>query len=380
MQRANLAHGLPDWKDQRGDADPSRHVRFRRTLSASVAVRMLIMLATLPAITSAADVEFAPAERWTTAFANEEVSIVMTVRHENGVGGTVRWSHSAKGRTLDRGTVAVIADEVHGGKAELTLSPQPLREGVVLKTTLSAAFIPSDAEEAAAAHDQTIWLFPRDPLAERSEWSAGLDIKLLDPSRKTADAFDEIELPYKLIQNLAGLNDADWTGILILGEGTSLHKQREFAEAAIETAASGRRVILLSPIDGSLALPGLDLSQQQARFPVPTELRFARHHIISELDKRLDHLAWLGTNDAVPARGLSIENHRGRLLANLSDNPHAWPFVELKYADHDGVLVMCGFKIIDHWDDGPTPRYLLIRLLEALSPQAPTPRSPLRRQ
>jgi len=56
--------------------------------------------------------------------------------------------------------------------------------------------------------------------------------------------------------------------------------------------------------------------------------------------------------------------------ATVSDESRAWPWLEVRFPESNGVLVMCGFRIIEHWNSGPTPRFLLIRLLESLSPPA----------
>ncbi|MDA1055366.1 MAG: hypothetical protein O3C40_33620 [Planctomycetota bacterium] len=54
----------------------------------------------------------------------------------------------------------------------------------------------------------------------------------------------------------------------------------------------------------------------------------------------------------------------------MSDEARAWPWLEVRFPESRGVLVMCGFRVIEHWNGGPTPRFLLVRLLESLSPPA----------
>jgi hypothetical protein len=135
----------------------------------------------------------------------------------------------------------------------------------------------------------------------------------------------------------------------------------------LQAAAAGRRVVLLAPAEGSLTVPGTR-GDGLPDSGIPSELRFARRHVITELDKRLDARAWPGSNNTVPASRFLLESYRSRVEATVSDESRAWPWLEVRFPESDGVLVMCGFRVIKHWNGGPTPRFLLIRLFEALSP------------
>jgi hypothetical protein len=224
-------------------------------------------------------------------------------------------------------------------------------------------------QEEVARKELRLWLFPDDPIGPRSEWLRSLDITLFDPAENTAKQFDSSKLPYRSVHNAAALDDPAQRGMLVIGEGISLHRQRSLAETALHAAASGRRVLLLAPTDGSLTVPGT-AGDDLPEGGIPSELRFARQHVITELEKRLDAQAWTGCDDTVPASKLLIESRRSQVEATVSDEPRAWPWLEVHFPENQGVLVMCGFRVIEHWNDSPTPRFLLIRLLESLSPPA----------
>jgi hypothetical protein len=90
------------------------------------------------------------------------------------------------------------------------------------------------------------------------------------------------------------------------------------------------------------------------------EIRLRRNEIITELDKRLDATAW-PPDGAVPHTGLVPD----RTGAEVTEDS-GWPWVELWLQEPHGRLVICGFKIVATWDNGPTPRFLLVRILEYL--------------
>ncbi len=338
-----------------------------------VAMLGAVLAARVPEVAVADDVRLAPAERWSTVFAGDDVRIRMTIRADRPPEGTLRWSHTANQRTLNRGEVEVRRGGDGLAEADFVLRSPPLREGVIFATTVSTQFVPRGGDQAVASSERTLWLFPRDPMAGQTEWARDLDIQLFDPEGTTATVFDTLNMPYQRIHNVAAIDNPERQGVLIVGEGTSLRRYASLAETALRIASSGRAVVLLSPVAGSLPIPGIDANDRR-KGPLPGELRFARQHVIAEFDKRLDHLAWAGTDNTVPSRGLLIKSRRGRVEATVSEDPQAWPWAEIRFPNNNGVLVICGFQIIEHWDNGPTPRYLLIRLLESLS--APDPSAP----
>lgn len=309
---------------------------------------------------SAEDVRILSVEDITTAFGGEELLISRRVIGEAQPEGTLRWSHSANQRTLARGETEIEHGGAVSGSAEFALRLPEVRDGVVFETTITTEFIPTGSDKAAARSSRRLTLFPRDVLSGKTAWASELDIELFDPVGLTTQSFDALKLPYRSVRNSAAVNDPDQRGVLIIGEGVSLDKQRSLADASLKAAAAGRRVLMLAPLDGILPLPGTDGRTN------PGELRFAREHIITQMGKRLDAKTWTGTNNVIPAIRLTVASRRGRVEVNVSEDSAGWPWMEVHFPDSEGVLVVCGFQLIKHIDNGPTPRNLLVRILESL--------------
>lgn len=130
--------------------------------------------------------------------------------------------------------------------------------------------------------------------------------------------------------------------------------------ALTQAAARGVTVVCLAPAGGTFVWPGADE-------PLPQRLSLRRQEVISDLDPRLDAHAWPSVG-RVAACGVIVQGDgRGQAMAFVSQSKRAWPWLEARY--DRATLVVCGFEIIRCWDDGPTPRFLLARMLDYLTKQ-----------
>lgn len=324
---------------------------------------LIILITCFGAVNATADVAVHPLELHTNEFGGREVTRSFRVESDKPLVGRFAWSLSANERTLAGGEQEVrIAEATDVVTIKYRLNG--LRDEVILPVSLTVAVVVERTE--VARQQLRMWLFPEDPIGTRNEWLRSLDITLFDPVEKTAKQFDHSNVPYQPAHNVAALHAPEHEGLLMIGEGVSLRQHRALAETALQAAASGRRVVLLAPADGSLPVPGT-AGDGLPDGGVPSELRFTRQHIITELDKRLDARAWPETNNTIPSNRFLIESRRGRVEATMSEESRAWPWLEVRFPESNGVLVVCGFRVIEHWNSGPTPRFLLVRLLESLS-------------
>src|SRR5690606_25563342 len=106
----------------------------------------------------------------------------------------------------------------------------------------------------------------------------------------------------------------------------------------------------------------LPLAQSQIK---AVRIDWRRSDVIAALDKRLDSTFW-SPDGIVAQRGLTLVAHRDAVMARMSDDQDAWPWLEIKYSSPRASLIVCGFRIVDAWPHSPTPRFLLVRVLEEM--------------
>jgi hypothetical protein len=118
-------------------------------------------------------------------------------------------------------------------------------------------------------------------------------------------------------------------------------------------------VLCLAPADGQFAFPGTE-----ADSPNAARLCFRRNDVIVELDKRLDSDRWPPDGKTFDA-GLEVASNRGRVSLVVTESPQTWPWLDVVYPC-GGRLIVCSFRVVQCWQAGPTPRYLLARILEEI--------------
>ncbi|PQO46788.1 hypothetical protein [Blastopirellula marina] len=297
-------------------------------------------------------------EQGAAFFGNQHGTLSYQFESTKRFEGKLLWQYAAGARTIERGEEDLLLMPGRKGLYELPIAMPPVREGVSFETRLVVTVIDGDNQEVAS-HVQPIWLFSEDPFVDRREWLAGLDLHLYDPEDATVARFDEAKIPYTRINNSNVLPDFEG-GILIVGSGTSLRKNRGLTDNLMKLAQRGVRVLCIAPVDGEFPWPTRD------EFPELAGVQFTSKQVIYDLDKRL-----FPGFDALPGlpgkrNTVTLESRRGQLRVNLSETPDGWPWWQVRF-DNGGTCILCCFDVIQHWTTGPTPRYSLARLLEELS-------------
>jgi hypothetical protein len=260
--------------------------------------------------------------------------------------------------------------QLAAGKAaevEVVLRLPQVRDGVIFDTQLDLRLI-SDEEGVDARQTRPVRVFPVDPFAVSRQWLGDIDILLLDPSGRTEREFRAAGIPYKLVRRIEVVGDRS-RGALIIGEGTSLADHRGLAESLVQRAVAGMTVICLMPADGNLPFPGTGNPLSR-----PTSVSLRRNDWIHALDKRVDAAAW-APGGRFSVTGLVPAQSRDRFLLTVHDSPDSWPWLEATYPGN-GRFIVCGFGIIQHWERGPSPRYLLANVLEYVASDATLDLSP----
>ena len=300
-------------------------------------------------------------EPWANVFAGKETVFHATLATIEPFDGRIAWRFSADGRTLSRGESAVKAGPTATGTVEVRINVPAVKPGVIMQTTLSVSASQAGSDKEVAIVDRTLWVFPEDPFTGCTEWLKKLNIRLFDPVGTTAKLFTDASIPFAEIRSVDALTSIE-AGTLIVGEGVSLKEYRGLAENLIKTAAVGRPVLCLALDNWEMQLP----ASGDPALPQPTSLVFHQQDIIKELDKRLDVEGWKGKGK-VTSSSLKLRGDRGPVMAEVSRDAGMWPWMELGFEKENGKLIVCGFGIVGAWAESPTPRFLLLKVLEHVS-------------
>jgi hypothetical protein len=187
------------------------------------------------------------------------------------------------------------------------------------------------------------------------------EITLFDPAQKTATALAEAQIPYQLTDSPKGSGAA----LMVYGEGIEPSRQTACWQAAMDQAASGRKVILLASSGGHIDLTGLMTTSAVG----PKAVLLRRSDVIRELDKRLDAKAWQAPGRIVASSlHWSVKGNSPQL--DLREDQQGWPWLDVRYPN-GGRLVWTGMGVIESWEATPAARYLFVKLLEEVMVEKP---------
>jgi hypothetical protein len=309
----------------------------------------------------AAGPQVVPVESWNNVFGGGEQSFRYVVSGESALDGRVTWALSRDSRALARGETAAQSPAGEPLTVTFRVEVPAVKEGVVFPCELSVAYVPQGAAEAAATHRRTLWMFPKDAFADRKQWLARLAIRLFDPEKKTAERFSKAGIPFTDVRTTDALA-AVREGLVIVGEGVSLKEERGLAPAMRQAAEAGVPVLCLALRGGEMPLPAEGVSEAGGKPPV--WMTFRRADVITELDKRLDCKTWAPGRE-VTASSLVLSAERRVSAVEAVKGDRGWSWMDVAF-EGGGRIVVCGFPIVSGWEESPTPRYLLLRVLEEM--------------
>ncbi len=287
------------------------------------------------------------ADAYAGFFAGQAAVVNVLVAGEHPDGTHLGWRLSAESSSVARGEVMVRRD----GPTPVSFDLPPVKPGVVMSWTLQVVLGETSIERMIKA-------YPFDPFEGRTSRLITQPLSLFDPVGQTAVILDSSRIPYRRLHRPDDLLHAD--GLIVVGEGVSFHEYRGLAEAMIECAINGNRVLCLAPSEGEFILPG---TRSQGGVP-PDAMIFRREEAIREIDKRLDTALWAPGIPSVVS-SIEVDSFRQSVMARVLPGQSGWAWVEMCYGDQ-GRLVVGGFGIIRHWDQSPCARWLLAGLLEQM--------------
>lgn len=299
-------------------------------------------------------VTLTPVERWSSVFAESESRWTYRLSAERAFQARVAWRLTANQRTLASGELDARGDADKPAQVTIPLRWPNVKPGVVLPVQLTLSV-------GDVRHERLVWIFPRDPFADRHEWLQSLKLTVFDPPGDTVSLLEDNKIPHERVRTREGMEDLT-EGVVIIGEGVSLKDHEGLIDDLRALAARGVSVLCLASADGAFAFPGDK--------PQATSLQLRRADVIRELDKRLDAAWW--PKGSSQQRGLRITSSDDDVLAEVSDAENSWPWAEWQFETSAAKsvrprCVWCGFGLVSAWDDSPTPRFLFVKLLERLS-------------
>lgn len=295
-------------------------------------------------------------------FGGKEAEYKFTVEAKRAVKGRATWRLAAGTATVTAGEMNFAAAPDSPATIAIKLAVPPLKDGVVLATKLTISAIEAGQNKPIATHEQDVWAFPEDPFADKAEWLKGLKLKLYDPVGATSKLLAAAKVPFEELRDVDAVAGSK-EGVVIVGEGVSFKEERGLAAALDKLAAGGRVVLCLAPADGELVVPGLGGPADQQQ-----ELSF-RRDIVRQLDKRFDPDGWAVDAKTV-ASTIAVKSSDGSAVGEVAP-AGGWPWAEARYA-HGGRWAVCGLAVVPRWEASPTPRFLLVRMLEHLTePEQP---------
>lgn len=307
-------------------------------------------------------------EQPTNYFGEQEAKLIFDITAAEVYEGRVRWRLATAGRTLASRDeeLSLAADESQA--VEVRHKLPPIKEGIVFPLELTITVVAAKDAEPATELKTPLYLFAANPFVDRKQWLESLQIQLFDPMETTAKVFTALEIPHTSLTNLDTLPDLK-TGVVIVGEGVAWEDYGDLGSSLLAAASRGVSVICLAPAEAELPLP-LGPPGDDA----PARISLRRRDVIREFDKRLS-LVW-SADRAVELRDLSITAENDEITGHAAEPGRGWPWVEVQYDKPQARLVWCGFGLIRSWDESPAPRYLLLNLLELLSPDDIKPKTP----
>ncbi|MFM9961820.1 MAG: hypothetical protein ACKV2Q_11415 [Planctomycetaceae bacterium] len=324
------------------------------------AILILVVSSCLSPARADDSLTIARVEHWSSVFGESETRWTYRVSAEQPFRDRVAWRLTVNQRTLASGELQARGEADKPGEVTLPLRWPKVKEGTALAAQLSVSV-------GDVRHEQSVWVFSRDPFVDRREWLQSLKLSVFDPPGETVKLLKESDVPHERLRTRGAVDDVN-EGIVIVGEGVSLKKHDGLIDDLRSLAARGVSVLCMASADGEFRL--------SPDKPWAASVQLRRSDVIRDLDKRLD-AAWWPTGPS-HRQGLRVEAMDDEVIAKISDNAKAWPWAEWEYEIDTGSdrqdfsptrprFVWCGFGIVSAWDDGPTPRYLFVKLLERLS-------------
>ena len=301
-------------------------------------------------------------ENWNTVFGDRDVEFHLQVKGTEAFQGLAMVEWSAGRQAFARHEQVVTTESNQTKEVKISAHIPPVRPGVRFPVTVAVFLVPTGSRDAIATWKKTLMAMPIDPFVDRRVWFKGLKLEVWDPENKTATLLEKAELEFHRSGDLVAALGTNNT--VVMGEGVSPDQYPTLLRSMVEAASKGARILCLAPATGNLTgLPGSIATE----LSMPNSMVFRGAGVIADMDKTLDSAGWPPDGRIETTRFKFGEDRARPVLQTMKDGA-GWSWVEIRYTG-GGRIFMCGFPVIDRWETNPTPRHLLLRLLEQLTDQ-----------
>ena len=294
-------------------------------------------------------------EGWGAFYGGREAVLHFRVEGETDRRILTCWKLSFNNRVARRGEMELSPGGGKNRRFEVRFMMPPVKSGVVMAGTIEISALAVDSGRPATVIRKHLRAFPENPFDGRTDFLQSLHIRLLDPEGRTAAVLQEAGIPFELLKDAESVSRLD-EGLLIVGEGAVLSDKRMPAKRLQEAAQNGLRVLCLNPSEGMFSLPGSGSTGAD-----PRVMGFRHADIITEMDKRLDADVW-PPDGSIMERSLMIAGDCGAGAGVIVSGTSGWSWLDMTYPK--GRFVICCFRIIDKWRDGPNAPFLLAGIIE----------------
>lgn len=265
-------------------------------------------------------------------------------------------------RTVARGKAKLKPSQDGMVSGKLPIDIPPVKEGVVMPAMLEVV-IPTDEADNAddIRRERKLYIFHPNPFSSRQVWLKKCKIRLFDPVGKTAECLESAKIPHDLIHNKSRIDDLT-NGVLLIGAGVSLHKQRRLSENALTAAEGGTIVLFLGVKEGQAKLPGISGTHSRQ----PERVVLGGGDVVKSFDKRFDVLSRAADAESRTSP-LTFKAENDNILGSFSQdeeqNTKSWLWFMAEY-ENGGRFAISGLPIIENWKTSPVPRYFLLEILK----------------
>jgi hypothetical protein len=334
-------------------------------MRANSAITMLLALCSVLAPAAQAEVRITDQTASHCWFSGQPLESRFAISGLDGRRAIAQYRLSAANHTIASSEAALKGSD---SPALLTRSVTlpPLAPGVTVALQATIAVIDAESREQLAVTNVTFHSFSPDAFAPQKAQLTQLRIALFDPERSTLPVFEEFDIPYTFVRSLESVitSDAPSPGAVVIGEGVAPADFPELWGQLNQLTVRGIPVLCLAlrGEDGDVLIHrGKTRGGVRGGLFSVESLILKRHSALSGLDKRFDTHSW-GPTRRLASESLGSITETGNYL--FRPDAKGWLWLEQTSTTGSAPVILCQFRIVEHWEASPVPRYMLLKLLE----------------